>query len=388
MQALEARPHELGVAPACDALNASRATFYRWRRPQTRLAARQIPARALPDGERQEVLDVLHSDRFVDTAPAEIYATLLDEGQYLCSTRTMYRILHSAEEVLERRNQLRHPKYVKPELVATGPNQVWSWDITKLRGPVKWTYYYLYVILDIFSRYAVGWMVAEKENASLAKRLISDTCDNQGIAPNDLIIHSDRGGPMTAKVTAQLLADLGITKSHSRPHVSNDNPYSESQFKTLKYRPSFPDSFGSMQDCRGFLGTFFSWYNTEHRHSGIAMMTPQSVHFGFAEEIWEQRRRVLEESFRIHPERFVHGMPKPPPLPTAAWINEPETTEKTPAAADENPKILNQSPINGTQVAILGSRLDHSTNEGYFNHAQQTEASRKLQGEQPHVVGT
>ena len=239
----------------------------------------------------------------------------------------MYRILAENQEVRERRDQLRHPNYQKPELLATAPNQVWSWDITKLLGPVKWTYFYLYVILDIFSRYAAGWLLAGEENSALAKRLITETCEKQGISSGQLIIHSDRGSPMTSKPVAMLLADLGVTKSLSRPHVSNDNPYSEAQFKTLKYRPSFPDRFGSVQDGRAFCREFFPWYNTEHRHSGIGMMTPEAVHYGRAPQILAARQQTLLTAYALHPERFVRRPPSPPVLPTAAWINPPQ--EKT-----------------------------------------------------------
>jgi putative transposase len=269
------------------------------------------------------ILDLLHSERFVDRSPAEVYATSLDEGQYLCSERTMYRILAEHGEVGERRNQLRHPVYAKPELLATAPNEVWSWDITKLKGPAKWTYFYLYVILDIFSRYVVGWMIAHRESATLAKRLIADTCAKQGINDGQLTVHADRGSSMTSKLVAHLLADLGVTKTHSRPHVSNDNPYSESQFKTMKYRPGFPARFGCIQDARGFCRSFFDWYNREHRHSGIALMTPEAVHHGRALSILGRRQRVLAQAYRANPERFVRGHPTPPPLPQAAWINPP-----------------------------------------------------------------
>lgn len=286
--------------------------------------------RALSDLERERVLSILHDDRFVDKAPAEVYAALLDEGIYLCSIRTMYRILHEQGEIKERRNQLRHPQYKKPELLATAPNQVWSWDITKLKGPVKWTYFYLYVILDIFSRHAVGWMVATRETAELAKHLISDTCIRQGIDENQLLIHSDRGSPMTSKAVALLLSDLGITKSLSRPHVSNDNPYSESQFKTLKYRPSFPERFGSIEDARAFSQRLFDWYNNEHYHSGIALMTPATVHYGLDDKCNEQRQDVLNTAFDAHPERFVNGAPKVQQVPQEVWINPP-TTEQSAA---------------------------------------------------------
>lgn len=322
------RPRKLGVKPACEALEVPRASYYRrFQKPKPK-SPRPVPQRALSQSEKKQVLEVLHSPRFVDKAPAEIVATLLDEGRYLCSVRTMYRILDAQKEVRERRNQLRHPCYTKPELLATGPNQVWSWDITKLKGPVKWTYYYLYVILDIYSRYVVGWMVATQETACLAKRLIQETCEKQQIEPDQLIIHSDRGSAMTAKTTAQLLGSLGITKSHSRPHVSNDNPYSESQFKTLKYSATFPGHFGSVQDSSSFLSGFIHWYNNEHRHSGIGMMTPQSVHYGFADRIREQRKIILQKAYQERPERFINGVPTPQPIPGNAWINDPEKQKK------------------------------------------------------------
>lgn len=321
---------DVGTAAACRSLDIARPTFYR------RLGAsieevpstRPAPPRALSELERQEVLGVLHTDRFVDKAPTEVYATLLDEGTYHCSVRTMYRILDEAGEIRERRNQARHPQYQAPELLATAPNQVWSWDITKLLGPVKWSYFYLYVILDIFSRYVVGWMIAPSESSTLAKRLIAETCEKQNVLPGQLTIHADRGSSMKSKPVALLLADLGITKSHSRPYVSDDNPYSESQFKTLKYRPGFPDRFGSIQDARAFCQEFFPWYNGEHRHSGIGLMTPEMVHYGKAEMVTSQRQIVLTSAFDAHPERFVRGMPMPPPLPEAAWINKPKVESK------------------------------------------------------------
>jgi putative transposase len=268
-------------------------------------------------------LAVLHEDRFIDRSPWAIYAALLDEGIYLCSVRTMYRVLKEQGEVRERRNQLSHPVYSKPELLATGPNRVWSWDITKLKGPVKWAYYYLYVILDIFSRYVVGWMVGSRESSSLAQKLIEQSCEKQSIVPSQLTIHSDRGSSMSSKPVALLLADLGVTKSHSRPHVSNDNPYSEAQFKTLKYRPDFPERFGSLEDTRSFAQRFFSWYNTEHYHSGIGYLTPAQAHFGFSHQIVKEREAVLIKAYQRYPDRFKQGMPKPLPLPETAWINKP-----------------------------------------------------------------
>ena len=317
---------EVGTAAACRSLDVARPTYYRQLEPEIEEipAARPAPPRSLSVIERQAVLDALHTDRFVDKAPTEVYATLLDEGTYHCSVRTMYRILDEAGEVYERRDQARHPHYKAPELLATAPNQVWSWDITKLLGPVKWSYFYLYVILDIFSRYVVGWMIAPHESSALAKRLIAETCEKQNVLPGQLTIHADRGSSMKSKPVALLLADLGITKSHSRPHVSDDNPYSEAQFKTLKYRPGFPDRFGSIQDGRSFCQDFFPWYNCEHRHSGIGLLTPEMVHYGKAETVTSQRRIVLASAFDAHPERFVRGLPVPPSLPEAAWINKPK----------------------------------------------------------------
>jgi putative transposase len=317
----------LGVAPVCQALAVPRATYYRWRNPTERTSAvRRVP-RALPPAERERVLAVLRDDRFADQPPAEVYATLLDEGKYVCSIRTMYRVLREQDEVRERRRQLQHPRYAAPELLATGPNQLWSWDITKLRGPVKWTYFYLYVILDVFSRYVVGWMAALQDSATLAQRLIQQTCERQGVAQGQLTIHADRGSAMIAKSVALLLADLGVSKTHSRPHVSNDNPYSESQFKTLKYHPDFPERFGSLQDARSFLLDFFQWYNTMHHHSGLGWLTPWDVHYGHAELRLAERRLVLRQAFESTPERFVRGVPPPPALPAAVWINKPRAQE-------------------------------------------------------------
>ena len=278
---------------------------------------------ALSAGERQAVLDVLHSARFGDTAPAEVYATLLDEGTYLASERTMYRLLAAAGETGDRRHQRVHPPYAKPELLATAPNEVWSWDITKLLGPAKWTYFYLYVLLDIFSRYVVGWLVAEREQAALAEQLIAETATKQGISAGQLTLHADRGSSMTSKPVAFLLADLGITKTHSRPHVSNDNPFSEAQFKTLKYRPDFPPRFERIEQARAFCQDFFPWYNTQHRHSGLGLLTPDAVHHGQADAIHTARRQVLHAAYAAHPERFLRHAPEPPPVPTAAWINPP-----------------------------------------------------------------
>jgi putative transposase len=252
-----------------------------------------------------------------------VYAILLDEGRFHCSERSMYRILAASHELRERRNQLMHPRYAAPELLATAPNQLWSWDITKLKGPTKWTYFYLYVVMDVFSRYVPGWMVAPRESAVLAERLIGEACDRQGIESGQLTVHADRGSSMRSKLVAQLLADLGVTKTHSRPHVSNDNPYSEAQFKTLKYRPDFPECFGCIQDARSYCVDFFGWYNGEHRHSGIGLYTPEDVHYGRAAHRAEQSANVLTAPYAQHTERFTRGLPTPQPLPTAVWINKP-----------------------------------------------------------------
>lgn len=324
MAATQSLSTEIGIKPACDAFGIARSGFYRGQGAATTPAPRPSPPRTLSSEERQAVLATLHSDRFVDTAPATVYATLLDEGRYHCSIRTLYRILDEQAEVKERRNQLRHPVYQKPELLATAPNHVWSWDISKLLGPVKWSYYYLYVILDIFSRYVVGWMVAPAESAGLAQRLITDTCEKQQIEPGQLTLHADRGSSMKSKPVALLLADLGITKTHSRPYTSDDNPFSEAQFKTLKYRPDFPERFGSLEDARVFCQTFFSWYNGAHRHAGIGLMTPAAVHEGRANTMRDARQQVLLTAYAAHPERFVRKPPQPPVLPHAVWINPPK----------------------------------------------------------------
>jgi len=323
----------VGVKPACLAFAVPRASWYRRHRrrlfPRPKGGPRFSP-RALTEGERQTVLSSLHEERFQDSSPAQVYAALLDEGRFYCSIRTMYRLLEARGESRERRDQLTHPAYQKPELLATEANQLWSWDITKLRGPAKWTHYHLYVILDVFSRYVVGWMIAYRESAELAKKLIDHSCQKQLIAPGQLTIHADRGSSMKSKPVALLMADLGVTKTHSRPHVSDDNPYSESQFRTLKYRPGFPDRFGSIEDARGFCQTFFRWYNFEHHHSGLGLMTPAVVHHGKAADLLLRRQSVLHTAFQAHPERFVRRPPKPPSLPTAVWINKPKSEDNTP----------------------------------------------------------
>lgn len=326
MDAAERFSGELGTAPACRAFGVSRASLYRRRRLRTTVAAertRGASHRALSEPERDEVLEVLHSERFVDQAPAQVAAALLDEDRYLCSVRTMYRILETNREVRERRNQRRHPVYEKPELLAMAPDQVWSWDITKLKGPRKWTYYYLYVILDIFSRYVVGWMVADCESSRLAKRLIRESCEKHRIEEDELTLHADRGSSMKSRVVALLLADLGVTKSHSRPHVSDDNPFSEAQFKTLKYRPEFPNRFGCIQDAKAFCRDFFDWYNNVHYHSGLNWLTPATVHYGRADDVVQRRQLALDRARREHPERFVNARRTIAGPPEEVWINPP-----------------------------------------------------------------
>jgi putative transposase len=318
----------VGVRAACAAVGESQARHYRRHRkspapPRPERVATPQP-RALSEVERTEIRRVLNSEDHADEAPATVFAKLLDEGTYVGSVSTMYRILRAHGEVGDRRRHATHPARVKPELVATRPNEVYSWDITKLLGPVKWTYYYLYTIIDIYSRYVPGWMLARAERATLAEALMAETIEKQGVGKKELTIHSDRGAPMIAKPVAHLLADLGVTKSHSRPHVSNDNPYSESHFRTLKYRPDFPQRFGSFEDAHAYCGRFFAWYNDDHRHSGIGFHTPADVHYGRADRVREQRAQVLSAAYVAHPERFVRKLPEPPALPTVAWINEPK----------------------------------------------------------------
>ena len=318
---------EVGIAAACRLLAVPRSSYYRACQPVPVPTPRPRSPRALTAAEHDRIREVLNSPRFADCTPRQIYATLLDEGMYLCHWRTFYRLLAAHDEVRERRNQLRHPAYAAPELLATGPNQLWSWDITKLKGPRAWTYFYLYVILDVFSRCVVGWMVMERESALLAEEFIAETCRQEGIQPDQLTLHADNGSSMTSKTVAQLLADLGVTKTHSRPHVSNDNPYSEAQFKTTKYRPDFPERFGSIDEARHWMRQFVQWYNHEHCHSGIGLLPPAVVHRGEASAAVAARQQVLADAYAAHPERFGRGMPSPPRVPEAVWINRPRGIE-------------------------------------------------------------
>ena len=295
-----------GVDATCAALGVCRASYYRSRQPRPYGPRYQMRCpRALLPEEQRTVLDLFHEDRFADLAPAQVYATLLDEGRYVCSERTMYRLLTANHELRERRAQLMHPRYEAPELLATSPNQLWSWDITKLKGPTTWSYFYLYVIIDVFSRCVVGWMLAPKESATLAEKLIEETCERHGIAPGQLTIHADRGSSMRSKLVAQLLADLGVTQTHSRPHVSNDNPFSEALFRTLKYRPEFPAApFESIDAARAWVARFVHWYNEINFHSGIGHVTPSSRHQGRDAAILAKRRTVYAAARRRNPGRW------------------------------------------------------------------------------------
>ncbi len=318
---------KIGVKSACEVLNVPRSRVYRDRSPSKKesMQARPTPAHALSTAEKAKVRDILNSERFMDQAPRQVYATLLDEGTYLCHWRTMYRILSEYNEVRERRLIRRHPVYKKPELLATAPNQVWSWDITWMRGARKLEKYPLYCVLDIFSRYVVGWMIAEVESSELAKQLIAETACKQGIEPDQLTLHADNGSPMKGKPLSQLLVDLKISKSHNRPHTSNDNPFSEAQFKTMKYRPDYPDRFTSIDEAQQWARPFFEWYNKQHYHSGLNLMTPASVHYGEANVIQQQRQQIMVQAYREHPERFMQGIPLIKGSPMAVYINPPDS---------------------------------------------------------------
>ncbi len=371
---------QLGVAEACRMVGLPRSRYYRWRRPTPDVPTAELTARppragrspsprALGPEERARVRDVLNRERFADCAPREVYATLLDEGISLCSWSTMYRLLREANEVRRRRDQVRRGAYTKPELLATQPNQLWSWDITKLKGPATWTYFYLYVILDVYSRYVVGWMIAERESAELAEAFIAETCTREGIGPDQLTLHADRGSAMTSKCVAELLADLGVAKTHSRPHVSDDNPFSEAQFKTVKYHPSCPERFGSVADARAWARTLFQWYNEAHHHSGIGLLTPATVHHGQAPAVRAARQEVLAVAYAAHPERFVRGRPQPPVLPEAVWINPPVVapppTPSLSAATGERTRHAQPEPPGVSRGFTAQRPLDSVGGSGY-----------------------
>jgi len=325
---VDERSDELTVMEACEAVDLARASYYRAKPSTDATEPTRRSHRRLSEDERQSVLDVLTSERFCDKSVRQVWAELIDDGTYYCSVRTMYRILVENEAVRERRDQRRHPEYTRPELLATGPNELWSWDITKLKGPHKWTYYYLYVLMDVWSRKVVGWLLAQRESSTLAVELIRQSCRREGISENQLTVHADRGSSMRSKPVAFLLADLGVTKTHSRPYTSTDNPYSEAGFKTLKYQPEFPERFGSLEDACAFLRHYFDWYNNEHRHSSLGLVTPMQRHHGADKVVYEKRQEVMAAFYEKYPERFVKGMPRPPELPGEVWINKPDQERK------------------------------------------------------------
>lgn len=329
MQTVDQVGETLSVKAACQALGVSRATYYRWKKRPAQPPPPPRPSpRRLSEDEEQEVVEVLNRDRFAHRAVPEVHATLLDEGVYLCSVRTMYRVLKRRAVARNPRAPCAHPPYTKPELLAKRPNELWSWDITRLKGPMAWIFYHLYVVLDVFSRYVVGWLVSETESGEEARALLAHCGAQQGIGRGEVTLHSDRGKAMRSQRFIDLLAELGVARSYSRPHVSNDNPYSEAQFKTLKYHGTFPDRFGSLEDARQYLRAFFHWYNEEHRHAGVAMMTPADVHAGRAADRWQQRKQTLQVAYERHPERFVRGEPSPRQVPAEVWINKPKELEK------------------------------------------------------------
>ena len=321
---------KIGLKRACEALGVPRSTVYRSRRPRLTPNPRPTPAHALSEAERSEIREVLNSERFMDQAPRQVSSALLDEGKYLCHWRSMYRILNDYGEVRERRNLRRHPVYKKPELLATAPNQVWSWDITLLRGPFKGSYYRLYLVLDIFSRCVVGWRIAEVESSQLARELVAQTARKQGILPDQLTLHADNGAPMRGKPLTQLLSELGIAGTHNRPHTSNDNPFSEAQFKTMKYRPDYPDRFPDIEGARAWARRFVTWYNEEHYHSGLNLLTPASVHYGEAGDIQRQRQAVMSVAYALNPTRFSRGEPVVKGVPSAVYLNPPDLSENLP----------------------------------------------------------
>ena len=328
MKLVDDRADVLTVAEACETVDLARASYYRAKTAKEQPTTRRRSHRRLSEAECERVLEVLISDGYCDKSVRQVWAELVDAGVYYCSVRTMYRILARRAAVRERRDQLRHPEYTRPELLAMGPNQLWSWDITKLKGPHKWTYYHLYVLMDVWSRKVVGWLVADRESSTLAVELIRQSCEREGISRDQLTVHADRGSSMRSKPVAFLMTDLGVTKTHSRPYTSTDNPYSEAQFKTLKYQPEFPERFGSLEDARAFLRDYFDWYNNVHRHGGIGLVTPAQRHHGTDKVVYEKRQEVMAAFYEQHPERFVKGMPKPPGLPGEVWINKPDQALK------------------------------------------------------------
>jgi len=322
------------VATACRVLATPRSWYYRQKaasgQEREKSSSRPAPRRTLGEAEKVEIRWVLNSERFADQSPREVYAALLDEGVYLCHWRTMYRVLAEQQQVRERRNQLRHPAYSKPELLTTAPNQLWSWDITKLKGPVTWQLFYLYVVLDVFSRYVVGWLIDEHESGELARELIAQSYQKQDVALTQLTLHADRGPAMVSQTLAQLLSKLGVAKSHARPYTPDDNPFSEAQFKTMKYRPDYPERFDSLEHARSWARTFFAWYNHEHHHTSLGLMTPAMVHYQRVDEVRASRQRVLDAAYAARPERFTKGRPLAPQAPDQVWINPPPSVGEAP----------------------------------------------------------
>jgi len=376
MTLLEEASLSYGIKTACQALTVPRSWYYRQKAvgslAQEEPELRPTPKHALSEAEKARMRTVLNSERFVDQSPREVYATLLDEGVYLCHWRTMYRILSEHDEVRERRNQRQHPQSNKPQLVACGPNELWSWDITLLAGPARRLFYYLYVILDVFSRLVVGWLVDEGESSELAEMIIAAACNKQNIRRDQLTLHADRGSTMRAKTVAQLLADLGVTKTHARPYTPNDNPYSEAQFKTMKYRPNYPDRFDSLDHARNWARAFFTWYNQKHHHTGLGLMTPAVVHYGQTDEVRAQRQHVLDEAYAAHPERFVKGRPIAPKAPDQVWINPPQPATVSGASPTEvrpgAEVILMVDPVisdNGENSSVVEEMLWPTREEKY-----------------------
>jgi putative transposase len=376
MTLLEEVSLSYGITTACQALAVPRSWYYRQKAAgglaQEKSESRSTPKHALSKAEKARMRRVLNSEQFVDQSPREVYATLLDEGVYLCHWRTMYRILTEHDEVRERRNQRQHPKHSKPQLVASGPNELWSWDITLLAGPARRLFYYLYVILDVFSRLVVGWLVDEGESSELAEMIIAAACNKQNIRRDQLTLHADRGSTMRAKTVAQLLADLGVTKTHARPYTPNDNPYSEAQFKTMKYRPNYPDRFDSLDHARNWARAFFTWYNQKHHHTGLGLMTPAVVHYGQTDEVRAQRQHVLDEAYAAHPERFVKGRPIAPKAPDQVWINPPQPATVSGASPTEARPgaevILMVDPVisdNGENSSVVEEMLWPTREEKY-----------------------
>jgi putative transposase len=342
MQTVETLTAVVGVQAACEALAVPRSSLYAARQPRPETAPRPAgpPANALTPAEKAAVLGELNSARFADQTPYEVYPQLLDDGRYLCSLRGMYRILAENQAVRDRRDHLRHPVRPAPQVVARRPNQVWVWDITRLLGTLKYQCFYLYLVLDLFSRFIVGWLIAEKQSGDYAEQLLAASYRRFQLTPKQLTVHSDNGGPMTAKPVEWLFSDLGIQASLSRPHVANDNPHAEAGFKTLKYHPTYPDRFDDLAHAGRWMRDFEQWYCYQHHHSALGLMTPAAVHFGTADQLWDKRQAVLHAAYQAHPERFSRGQPVPPRWPAEVWINAPKTVPLSGECLPNDTKLL------------------------------------------------